>query len=411
MPGLDQAVARTTRTTASRPSSRTTQGFTTRRSGRRPRIAATRTTSTRTRGRQIRGVTTEALGSTQTAGISGANTLVDRTRSLWSDNGQVIAALVVGGFVGYYWGSFGPYGRYRNYYGYPNYGYGYGYGGLYGNYGYDSGYYGSAVGYSGYAGSGFSIGLGYGRYGSTYGFGACDLQCSGYPYGGYAGLPAPIDNTVNNTIFANGVAEDDSHAPFAGIDRDTHPASNPTQMAAAPIELFEWASPAARPFVESGQNNFADGNYLAARKDFVEAILVDPQDAASRIGYGLAYLAQGQHDIAFDSITTALRTEPDLIYSGFDLSTFYGTPEALAAHTAALEALLANQSDDRAGWFLLGYLTWLGGDPDAAARAFHLAIGEGGDAVLAELMRDEARAAGASAERARAPTRDRGFLD
>jgi len=140
------------------------------------------------------------------------------------------------------------------------------------------------------------------------------------------------------------------------------------QEVAAPYEPLDEAP---HTVVQKGTAAFMSGDYEAARRFFIEAVMADERDGYAKLLYAFALFAEGDHALSALTVRRALLTSDVLVYQPPDLRTLYPEPEAFREHLSALIVHLEHQPKDHGARFLLGYVYYATGRPEEASEAFH----------------------------------------
>ena len=141
---------------------------------------------------------------------------------------------------------------------------------------------------------------------------------------------------------------------------------------------------------ELGEQNYYQGRYEDARRNFVRAMLDAPNDAELMVLYGFAHFAEGDYRLASSSLERALRQDPSLIDSPLDLSRLYSDPARLTEQIRRLDDYLSRVSRDDGARLVAGYVRYASGKPAEAEPYFAAVISGRPDATLALLLRDAA---------------------
>jgi Flp pilus assembly protein TadD len=140
----------------------------------------------------------------------------------------------------------------------------------------------------------------------------------------------------------------------------------------------------------AGLQAFFNGDYDLARREFVRALLAEPDDPELVMLYGFAHFATGDYLVATLALRRALGDDPTLIDRPVDIYRLYGKPDDLAAHVDSLDRHLAADPADQDARFLAGFVRYAAGQADEAVAVFARLATEAPDDLLSFIMRDAA---------------------
>lgn len=135
---------------------------------------------------------------------------------------------------------------------------------------------------------------------------------------------------------------------------------------------------------------FAGGDFPLARREYVRAMLAEPEDPELIMLYGFAHFATGDYLVAALAIRKALQADPTLVDHPIALDQLYSDDSALYGQLADLDAHLTSQPDDVDARFLAGFARYAAGDPASAQPYFLDCVTERPDDLLHMVMRDAA---------------------
>jgi tetratricopeptide (TPR) repeat protein len=222
-----------------------------------------------------------------------------------------------------------------------------------------------------YVGFGFSLGRRYRGLGSCWPT-PCYSSCYpfSYPYFNtfypvYLGTTAYVYDwgaygplAYEDTLPAGGEAVSDQTADAQQPGRETYV---PGTHEPAP-EYFT--------HTDLGLTAFYEGDFEAARREFVRAILADAENAETLMLYGYAHFATGDYLVSALAVRKALRMDPTLIDNPIDIVSLYSSTERFEEHLLRLDAFVMADPDDADARFLAGYIRFAAGMPGAAEEIF-----------------------------------------
>ncbi len=120
--------------------------------------------------------------------------------------------------------------------------------------------------------------------------------------------------------------------------------------------------------------SFATGDYGRAAEHFERATTADPTDARTYFLHAQARFAAGQYAEAVARVREGLARDAKWPAAAFDPAEPYdGRADRYAAHLDALKKAVADNPDQAALEFLLGYQLWFGGEKAGAEKLFRAA--------------------------------------
>lgn len=126
--------------------------------------------------------------------------------------------------------------------------------------------------------------------------------------------------------------------------------------------------------VDEGNIAFNAGDYEAAIRLYVAAVLIDDTDASARLFYGLAEFAVGDYELAAVGMRRALSLDPELISSPIDLRSIYPDAETFEGQLKKLVEYVAANPKEQNPVFLLGYVYFATADPGSAVSVLQAAV-------------------------------------
>ncbi len=130
----------------------------------------------------------------------------------------------------------------------------------------------------------------------------------------------------------------------------------------------------AARLIRLGRVSFAAGDYGRAAEHFERASTADPTNALSCFLHGQAKFAAGQYADAGDRIREGLARDPRWPAAAFNPTEPYGdNPERFTVHLTALKKAVAENPNQAALEFLLGYQLWFSGEKVEANKLFRAA--------------------------------------
>jgi len=217
-----------------------------------------------------------------------------------------------------------------------------------------------------------SWGWGYPWYGWGWGWG------SYYPYTGLWGI-GETEYEVENTYVTNNYYYDDNQQVSTVPPSQLAPAQTTTGIVATPV------SP-----VQEGLDAFARGDFEAARRAFVRAILTEPDEAQLIMLYGYAHFATGDYLVSAMAIRRATEMDATLIDQPIDLAALYRDPAVFQSHLGQLDAHLAAEPKDIDARYLAGFARFASGDPNGAGALFAECMAAAPDDTTYFILRDAA---------------------
>ncbi len=151
-------------------------------------------------------------------------------------------------------------------------------------------------------------------------------------------------------------------------------------------EPYHVLDDSTRSVIQEGTTAFAAGDYPAAQRLFLEAVMADERDGYAKLLHAVASFARGDYKLAGLTTRRALHTSEVLMYQPPDLRTLYADVETFRAQLSALGAYVERSSADRNAKFLLGYVYYATARPEDAARLFSEVAGRDEEDSLAKKM-------------------------
>lgn len=151
---------------------------------------------------------------------------------------------------------------------------------------------------------------------------------------------------------------------------------------------------------------FGQGNFDLARREFVQALLAEPDDPELVMLYGYAHFATGDWLVAALSIRRAIEADATLIDRPIDISSLYPSRSDYQAHLNRLDSYLAGNRRDIDARFLAGFVRYAAGNPDGAIPDFAecASLAPGDSTYL--ILRDAAMRASVSMQAAQRAAED-----
>jgi tetratricopeptide (TPR) repeat protein len=141
-------------------------------------------------------------------------------------------------------------------------------------------------------------------------------------------------------------------------------------------------------FLEQGLAVFWEGRYEEAQRLFVRALLTGQDEAAAEVAYSFVHFALQDYDVAGMALRRAITLEPELLDAPPDIRNLYGNPADFAVHMASLRDYVAGSLGERTSVFLLAYLEYATGAPDAALTLLDQLRAEDKGDTYVHLLRD-----------------------
>src|SRR5688572_4066822 len=166
--------------------------------------------------------------------------------------------------------------------------------------------------------------------------------------------------------------------------------SSPLRGNEAPLELRSLAegvsSPTLARMYEQAEQLMAEGRFVSAiaRYDVAERLV--PNQPLTMLGRAMAEIGAGYFRRSSDSLREAFSRNPELLMARLDVPRFIGQ-ERFAEVDQTLRQRIDTEPNNPDSAFLLGFLAYHGGEPDAAAEFLQLAGARSGDPFYAEVAR------------------------
>jgi tetratricopeptide (TPR) repeat protein len=274
-----------------------------------------------------------------------------------------------------------------------------------------------------YFGPTWSLGISawsYGGYGwSNAGWGLWD-----YP-GGYASYepeyeienyyaaPQPVYTSDYANAYAGAVTSlplTQTYATQSYAQSPIPPTSSvlPQEAASVPPELADYGQPdegiAADSYRTIAIQAFARGDFETARREFIRAVVAEPEDAELLMMYGYAHFATGDYLVAALSIRRAIEDDPSLLGGPVDIMALYNHDlTAFDRHVARLDEHLQADYEDAEGRFLAGFVRYAAGRTAESMGFFADCVARNPNDVMSLQLRDAAMQASRQSTSATSP--------
>ncbi len=129
-----------------------------------------------------------------------------------------------------------------------------------------------------------------------------------------------------------------------GSESGSHPAKPAVTAPSAPVQTFR----------NLGKAYFEQGKYVEAIEQFQKVVASGKASATDHLNLGLALMQANKLDAALGEMTTAKQMDPHLVAADYNLGILYKRELRNPDAEAALQRVIAADSQDPAAWFNLG---------------------------------------------------------
>lgn len=120
-----------------------------------------------------------------------------------------------------------------------------------------------------------------------------------------------------------------------------------------------------------GTNAFAQGDYDASARMFLQVTMQDPENADAALAYAVARFATGDYAISAIAIRRGVRKFGDVVNTGFDIRERYTNKEDFDRHFKSLVSFVSERPDNADGLMVLGFAEHFTGQRDRAMETFN----------------------------------------
>lgn len=207
----------------------------------------------------------------------------------------------------------------------------------------------------------------------TYGYGyATSGYVAYYPQAvtRYDYAPTYTDTTYSAPLQTYAAGPATGYSPYSSTTTTPGDAYAIQPQPEAETTATRQPDPMVLAAVGEGNDAFAAGRYADARRAYVRAVLIDENDGAAKLLYGLATFAEGDFAVAATAVRRALITTPDLIDYPFNIVALYGNEGGFNEQLSALARYIGANPEDREAILLLAYLRYASGEAGEARIMF-----------------------------------------
>ncbi|MBP7936492.1 MAG: hypothetical protein KA354_17775 [Phycisphaerae bacterium] len=159
----------------------------------------------------------------------------------------------------------------------------------------------------------------------------------------------------------------------SGTTSPTPAAENITGLAGQPAPDTERVDPKGEELYTlmfEGTKAFAEGEYDAAARMFLQVTMQDPENADAALAYAVARIATGDYAISAIAIRRGVRQFKEVVNSGFDIRERYTNKEDFDRHFRLLVNFVSQRPDNADGLVSLGFAQHFTGQRDQAVETF-----------------------------------------
>ncbi len=149
-----------------------------------------------------------------------------------------------------------------------------------------------------------------------------------------------------------------------GSRSGSHPVKQVVTAPSVPLQTFR----------NVGKAYFEQGKYVEAIEQFQKVIASGKASAADHLNLGLALMQANRLDAALGEMTTAQQMDPHLVAANYNLGILYKRELRNPDAEAALQRVIAVDSQDPSTWFNLGTVYFADKKLDESLDAYHHVI-------------------------------------
>jgi tetratricopeptide (TPR) repeat protein len=121
-----------------------------------------------------------------------------------------------------------------------------------------------------------------------------------------------------------------------------------------------------------GVNQFADGNYEAAKQLFQQVMVQQPGNVDSILAYAVSQFALGNYYRAAEAIRRGVKIDSQVVNVPFDIRDRYGEVEDFRKHLEELEAYVREKPESEDAWLVLGFVRHFTFERELANSTFEI---------------------------------------